>query len=342
MTSVFLATNGRIVLADSERVYVADGFGGQIGFRRVTAFTADTGEIVWQRSDLTGKDNVFLQAIVDETLIVNGQFDTVTSVDSATGNSHWTFALPQGYGAVGSVAVGEVLVVTAEAPSEGDIRPPLVYGLNLADGTKLWETPLVEGTDLQWHSPPVADGVVIVTSTLSHPGSASGNMVHAVETSSGKIRWVGDLGGVQGFFVSATLVTDDLAIVRTPEGGIAALRLSNGAEVWRHEGATPLAIGNDGDVYAVGEGILILDSATGAETQLVDPQQWDGFPIEAAIIQDEQLITTGRAGVGGYDLQTGQPIWHWYPGSAVDLAAVTKEFVAVPTGEPAVTVIDIP
>lgn len=61
----------------------------------------------------------------------------MTAVESSTGDTIWSFELPEGDGAVRSVVVDDSLVVGTEAPREGDVRPPIVYSLDLADGSLL-------------------------------------------------------------------------------------------------------------------------------------------------------------------------------------------------------------
>jgi outer membrane protein assembly factor BamB len=345
MSDATLASSGYIVLADEERVYVADGFGeGNDPTRAVSAFEATNGELLWQRTDLTPDlaDDVFLQVLTGRRLVVNAQYHTVTAVNAITGESLWTFSLPNNYGAVRSTARGDVLFVTTEAPREGDVRPPVVYALDLDNGTVIWETALAEGTDLQWHNPPIAQGLVFVSSTLSHPGSATGNKVHALDIETGEVRWVVDLGGEQGFSFYPALVSGDLLVLFSPVGSTLALDISDGTQVWTQPGTFPLAIGLNGAIYATDDGIVQLSHADGEARTLIEPRDL-GMPIEGGTVQDNVLIMTGRLGAIGFDLTNEVLTWRVEMQPAAAPLAITDRIIATPTGNPrGVAVFSIP
>lgn len=345
MSDATLASSGNIVLADGDRVYVADGFGsGRRPARKVSAFDSMTGELVWQRDDLTtgdSVDDVFLQALVEGLLVVNGQYDSVTAVESASGDVLWSFQLPEGYGAVRSTVAGNAVLVGTEAPREGDIRPPIIYALDLDDGSLLWESALAEGTDLQWSAPPVAEGLAFVSSTLSHPGSASGNMIHAVDVSTGEIRWVVDLGGDQGFRFYPTLTTKGLIVSGSPDDSAIAHRVADGSEVWIQPGSVPMAVDSNGKIYAHAEGIVELDGDHGTPTPIVGSDAI-AMSVDGIVIHDvDRLILTGRFGARGLHLPSGELFWGIDTPAAVAPSAVTSRLmvVAIDSG---VAVFDIP
>lgn len=348
MDNSTLATSGRIVVADGERVYVADGFGGPDGGTTLGALSAGTGEVVWVRDLVDEPGNIFIQTVVDGTLVVNDQVDTVWALDAATGEIRWTFAIPT-YGAVGSVVTGDTLVLTVDAQSEGDTRPPVVYGLDLAEGAVRWQTTLTEGTDLQWHSPALGDGVVVVSSTLSHPQSAPGNMIHAVDLGTGAIRWTVDLGGEQGFHHAPTLIDSGTVLVRGPDG-IVALDLSDGSERWRSPNLWPLAVMPSGELLAAdgspygGEAgdVVLLDPVTGSPSLLIAADPSIGFPLGDVFVQDGSMILATRSGLRGFDLD-GSLLWSWNALSpVVDLPALAGGLVAVPTADRSVVAISLP
>ncbi|MEX1038817.1 MAG: PQQ-binding-like beta-propeller repeat protein [Acidimicrobiia bacterium] len=344
MSDATLASSGHIVLVDNERVYVADGFGEEDAESRVSVFDAATGELAWQRDDLTADvsvNDVFLQALVGDILVVNGQYDSVTAVKSATGETLWSFRLPEGYGAVRSAAVGDVLLVGTEAPREGDIRPPVVYALNLTDGSVLWETPLAEGTDLQWHSPPIADGLAMFSSTLSHPGSASGNMIHAVDVTTGHVRWVAELGGDQGFHFYPALISGELLVSWSPDGSAVAHRVTDGSQAWVQPNVIPMAVDVDGTVYAYASGIVELDPTDGTTTPVAGSDAV-AMTVDAIVIHDDrQLVLTGRFGARGLHLPTGEQTWRIDTPAAVAPSAVTSRLIVVAI-DSGVAVFDIP
>lgn len=344
MSSATLASSGDIVLADDVRVYVADGFGiGPHPEYRVSAFDAVTGQLVWQRDDLTttdSVDDVFLQALVGNTLVVNGQYDSVTAVESSSADTIWSFELQEGYGAVRSVVVDDSLVVGTEAPREGDVRPPIVYALDLADGSLLWETALAEGTDLQWSSPPVTGDLLFVSSTLSHPKSASGNMIHALNVSSGEVRWIADLGGDQGFHFYPALISGDLLVSMSPDGSAVARPIDDGSEAWVRPDAIPMAVDPDGTIYAYAQGVVELDPVDGSVTPIVGADAL-AMSVEGIVIYDDQLIVTGRSGAIGIQLPDGQEAWRINAPEGVAPAAVSSNLlvIAIDTG---VAVFDLP
>lgn len=237
--------------------------------------------------------------------------------------------------------VEDVLLVGTEAPREGDIRPPIVYALNLADGSLLWETALAEGTDLQWHSPPIADGLALISSTLSHPRSASGNMIHAVDVSTGEVRWVAELGGDQGFHFYPALISGELLVSWLPDGSAIAHRIADGFEVWIQPDVIPMAVDADGTVYAYANGIVELDPVDGTSTAVVGADALD-MTVDGIVIHDhDRLILTGRSGVRGVDRSSGEQVWRIDTPVAVAPSAVTPSLIVVAI-DSGVAVFDIP
>ena len=330
---------GRLVLADAHRVYVADGFGD---FSHVVALSTETGETLWRRDDLTrDRDDWFLQTVAGETLIVNSQYHWPLGLDARSGETVWTFMLPDGYGVASSTLVGPRLVAVAGAEREGDVRPPLAVALSVADGTLLWETPLADGMDPNWAAPVAAGGVVAIASTESHPGSSdSGNMVHLLDVDSGEIKWVNHLGGSQGFHVYPSFIINQRVIVWW-SGNIAALDTTTGDRIWRTGGQT-LALGNDGKIYAERDGVIKVDHLTGETSKLIDSESLDGFEIIGAAITGTEVIAFGTDGLRGIDPATGELLWSIDHERAADLPSVTGGFVVVPTQDRAVTLFDLP
>jgi outer membrane protein assembly factor BamB len=322
-------------MADSDRLYVADGFGDGQSPNRVSAFDVRTGELLWDLKDLQGvdEDDVFLQALADDVLVVNGQDRTITAVNAETGATLWSLALPVEYGTKRSSIKDGVLYSSTDTSSEGDTQPPIVYAFDLEDGTLLWETSLAEGTDAQWHKPPIEEGVIYVSSTLSHPGSASGNMVHALEVASGEILWATDIGGEQGFSFHPAFNSGEYLITYSPEGATVALRTSDGSVVWEVPGTFPIAVDSDGSIYGGGDGVLILDSDDGGTMTLLDGDEV-GFDVTGGLVQGEQLILTGDTGAIGYDLSAEVIVWRIQTPMASAPPAVTPEVIAVPIGTP--------
>lgn len=150
MIDSFLATSGRIVLADIEQVYVADGFGGREEGRNVAALSASAGEVAWTRDDLADGDSVF-------TSTHRRHPDCQWPVRHCPGGRHRQRRCALDSPAPRRVRGGRERVCRRDADrhrrgaDRGRHSPTLVYGLDLADGSQRWLTSLTDGTD-----PPVA------------------------------------------------------------------------------------------------------------------------------------------------------------------------------------------
>jgi outer membrane protein assembly factor BamB len=218
--------------------------------------------------------------------------------------------------------------------------------LSTSNGELVWQAALAEGTDLQLHSPPIGEGVVAIATTLSHPLSAPGNLVFALDPGTGQLKWSADLGGTQGFHQYPSLIADGRVFVKGPDG-VVALDVSNGELLWEAEGYSPLAI-DQGGVLAVPDSdenaswhIDRLDGATGAATPVAS-QGIETRPMQAVIRGDQLLVTTDDS-IVGLALSDGAPEWSWRaPYSIVDLPAVSGDLVAVPTADQSVVVLDLP
>ena len=346
MSNSFGASSGDIVMANDDFVFVADGFGHGDDQHNVTAFDADTGEVLWQRDDLPelgSNGAVFLQALSGETLIVNAQHGPVAAVDTATGSTLWVSRLPLRYGATRSTVSGDVLFVAADATFEGDIRPPVVLAVDLRDGSQVWATALAEGTDLQWHSPPIADGLIFVSSTISHPESADGNMVHALDLSTGEVAWSIGLGGEQGFSFAPGLIARGVLAVSSHPQGTVALDVGNGAQMWVVPDAFPIGLSPDGQFLAYGPtGVVELDLQTGADVLVIPAEDLGTIPYDAKMHQGA-LIVSEPGWVESYDLNSGRRLWRINVATTNAPVAYTDEFLVAPTADPiGVSVFDIP
>ncbi|MGH8926175.1 MAG: PQQ-binding-like beta-propeller repeat protein [Acidimicrobiia bacterium] len=158
MTDAFFSDN-RLLAADDETVFVADGWGGlqETSESGVTAISAISGERLWQRTDLstvTYHTGLFIQLLTSERLVVNDEEGLLAALVPATGETIWSFDLPLGYNASGAVTSNSIMYVGAHATGEGETAPPIAYAIDLTDGSAIWQTTLAGGTDLQ----PIAPG----------------------------------------------------------------------------------------------------------------------------------------------------------------------------------------
>jgi outer membrane protein assembly factor BamB len=133
--------------------------------------------------------------------------------------------------------------------SEADLRPPIVYAVDLATGRRRWRAVLEPGTDLQWGAPVVEGGLVLVADTPSHPGSVPISHLHALHADTGRERWKATLGeGEQGFHTQRPLVIGGLVLTVNTSGALLAVDAGSGRRVWRERRGPylPLIVGTSG------------------------------------------------------------------------------------------------
>ncbi len=142
VTPTFLRT----LAMDASTVFASDGFAEPSVVR---ALNRDTGAVRWSRQFPSA---AFIQGSAGGVIVIGEQYDRITGLDSRTGRVRWTVDLRAeglaGYGAVVSAILPGTSVIGLSANAEGDVRPPVIVGLNLGSGTIRWRTPLADGTDL--------------------------------------------------------------------------------------------------------------------------------------------------------------------------------------------------
>jgi outer membrane protein assembly factor BamB len=114
-------------------------------------------------------------------------------------------------------------------------RSRVRWCLNARTGETIWKRTI--RTHHQDSSPTLADGRLYLLCTLGKP------VVHCFEAADGKPVWSRELNGSKGTrhygFAGSTLLWEDLVIVNVGLG--AAVKKSDGAVAWEHEGASGLA-----------------------------------------------------------------------------------------------------
>lgn len=338
MMDAFFPDN-RLLAADDDTVFAADGWGDFSNEPRgVSAVSASTGEIVWRRTDvlaLPGEDGLFLQLLAPDRLIVNGQGGLLAALNPATGETEWAISFPEGYNASGSVATGNIMYVGAHPTHEGDIRPPIAYAVDLTDGSVIWSTSLAEGTDLQPVAPALSDSSVLFSSTLSHPGSADGNMIHSVSRENGSVLWELNVGGEQNFKFFPTLIRGDVAIVPGPDEALGVSTI-DGTTIWTAPNAQPLVQTDDGRALGwTNQGIAELDWETG-ETTLFAEVDWarDVYRPNAGLLVEDQLVVSDGRSLRAFSLTDGRFLWEWAaPGVIVDTPITVGTAIALPIGD---------
>lgn len=336
MNDAFFA-DGRLLASDGERLFVADGHGSfDDSPRMVTALSPDSGSILWQQDFANSiQQGLFIQAVSADRLLVSVAEGQVWTLDTSTGEILGEFDLLPGYGAAGTVASDDVYFLGADTSSEGNVDPPHIMSVTFDDGTPNWQTPLAEGTDLQPIAPAYTNPTLIVTSTLSHPGSADGNMVHALDSADGSILWSVDLGGDQQFKFFPSLVVDNDVIVSGPDGA-AALSLATGEQAWTASNVQPLALGPDGTIYAYApNGVVTVDPDTGESDPFIDLAWSHRYaPIGLWFIRDQVVISDGIR-LRAFSQTSGDLTLDWSadPGAIVDFPIhVATNLMAIPIG----------
>lgn len=260
-----VASSGDVILPAGDLVLVAEGFGSGSAepTGRITALARDSGDALWS-AELGGP--AFLQGTAGGIVVANTQHERIVGLDVTDGEIRWDIALSdvglEGYGAVTSAITESVSAIGVSATFEGDTRAPVVLGVDTATGELLWTTPLVEGTDLMFGTPPVNDHHAVFTSTLSHPGSAEENVAALLDLVDGSVVWTVGMGGSQGF-------SDHPAIINGPyvhlpaHPDVLTVDLRDGEQRWARNGYGA-ALVDDGLWLLTYEGTLeLVDPATG-------------------------------------------------------------------------------
>ena len=251
--------SGSQLASGGQRLFVASGHTEDAA---VVALELATGEKAW-RTDLDGSAS--LHAANDELLIVSSQGGRVVALDVSTGERIWEHRLPDGYQAGTATVDDRILYLVAGAGAEGDTSPPLVFALDLDDGTLRWSSTLTAGTDPQWSPPTIVDDLLLVAATPANPEVDAGNRVHALQLADGTDAWTIDLGGRQGFTSRATAATDGVLHIRVAGVGVVTLDIQQGDISHTIEDAILIGAGPSGPLYVAG-----LDEPT--VVRAVDPR----------------------------------------------------------------------
>jgi outer membrane protein assembly factor BamB len=324
-----LAPQDRTLRAAGDLVVATTGFGGSGG--RAGAYDAGTGARRWAAR--TGPD-AFVVAVDGGWLVVAPQYGPLLGLDLATGEERWRFELAEGQGPESGAIAGDTLFVGTSFPSEGAVDPPVVYALELATGRQRWRAVLDPGTDLQWAAPVVDGGQVLVADTLSHPGSAPGSHLHALDAGTGRRRWKADLHAPeQGFFAEPPVVAGGLAYLPTASRMLVAVDTRTGRQVWRDQGGFPLVAGvRAGLLIALVDDILVgFDPATGARRWQTPAGSGPGE--RWAVLDGDAVLVAGAGAVAATDPATGAVRWRAAVGDAVGrpVAAGGRVYVATRT-----------
>lgn len=215
------------------------------------------------------RDTAFIQGRREDMLLVASQYEVMAALDVETGVERWRHKFAPTESPGHPALAANTMYLPTEFPLEGDTTAPNVYGVDLSTGAIRWRTSLQRGSDVQWSPPVITQGIVLVADTPSHPGSAKSSWLHALDATTGHLRWRFDLEtDRQGFHDEQPLTDAKRVFVASPAGTLYAVDLRTGEEVWRRAGATlPRLIEADGNVVVVemdGD-LLQLDARNGSQ-----------------------------------------------------------------------------
>lgn len=302
MSACCPAQAGHLIVpaGDTVYVYAANGFGtdgtaaetgrcpGCTG--RITAIDRSTGEVRW--STELGED-AWLQGVAGDTVIANTRRDRIVGLDAADGGVRWEISLPEigldGYGAVRSAVVAPRSAIGLSVWNNvDDTRPPVVLGVDTSTGNVAWRTALVEGTQINWGTPPVRDGEAVFVSTLGYPGNAEvNNVAHLIELADGDVRWAVDLGGEQGLGIETSAVIDGPQVHLPAYPDLVTVDRDDGRLLWARPGSTFVST-TEGVWWDRGSHLALLDARTGEVVREVD----------SPVAQSVQLLDLGDGRIG--------------------------------------------
>jgi len=338
MSASFGASSGDLTAANSDAVFTATGFGsttstGESG--TVTAVDRGTGTERWA-VELGGP--AFIQGVIGSTVIANNQEDRIIGLDATDGSVRWEISLADrgldGYGAVTS-AVGEpVSAIGLSASNEGDLRPPVVVGVDTNTGEIVWTTPLEPGTDLTFGTPPVDGGQTVFVSTPSHPGSAPENLAHLIDVADGSIEWDAGLGGAQGFGDHGAVI--DGPFVHLPaEPDVFTLNRGDGSMAWTRPGRGAVYVNDELWIIGTGNALERLDPATGELLSTIASPVED--PTQVLDLGDGDLGIVSYTSMVAIAAGGQERFRAFWPARLADSVRVDDRLLVVATGDAAVS-----
>ncbi|CAN5555616.1 hypothetical protein BH20ACT2_BH20ACT2_09290 [soil metagenome] len=284
------ASGGRLITTIDDLVLAAEGFGpGRAEpTGRITGLERGTGIMRWM---VELGDPAFLQGAAGGTAIANTQYERIVGLDVADGTVRWEIALSElgldGYGAVTSAVTEPLTAIGLSANAVGDVRPPVILGVDTRTGEVSWTTPLVGGTDLMWGVPSVSEGAAVFTSTLSNPGSAEENVAHLIRLADGSIGWTAGMGGSQGFS-DVPAVIDPPYVHLPAHPDVLTVALADGSPHRARPGYGAVLVGEHLWTLKADGSLVMQESATGVVMGQI------ASPVE----QPRQLLDLGEDLVG--------------------------------------------
>jgi len=211
------------------------------------ALNALTGEKLWQFSPDSA---IFSGPTVDDGVVYLASNDSkLYALNETTGKLKWSFKTVGELRSFPAVVDGVVYI--------GSAGGGMIYALDAATGSKIWNFTLAPGGTFQDSSPAVVGGVVYIGSTDFN--------VYALDASTGAKKWSFQTGNQ---VTSSPAVNGGVVYIGSVDGNVYALNASTGTKIWKYtEGSaiysSPSVTNNVVYVGSWDGTILALDASNG-------------------------------------------------------------------------------
>jgi outer membrane protein assembly factor BamB len=264
--------------------------------------------------------------------------------------------------------LGLVFGTGVSAADWPEFRGPTGQGIASGPGPERWGVD--EGVAWKvklpahgWSSPVIVDGRVVLTGARKDGGKTV-LVAFALEVASGKVLWSRDLfepgaaeitamHGKNSLASSTALVSDGVAYVHFGHMGTAALKLGDGAEIWKTKISYKPMHGNGGSPVVVGD-LLVVNADAEVDPMVVALRRKDGseawrtprgqevkskFSFSTPVVVENggrtEILSAGSGMIGAYAPKDGRLLWKVNYGegySVVPRPVVADGMVYVATG----------
>lgn len=284
--------------------------------RSVVAYDAASGARLWTLPLAVGGVEPLVPLVVDSTVVVATDTQTIERVDLRTGRRRWQARLG---GSASCTAMTSpvanrlhVLVVTQDRCNDSVPEPARLVAISLGEGTTVWER-LVAGTEQgEVHASPAANDDVVVVGGIGDRRSAVRDTYAAFDATTGAPRWAAQFDRAPEnialritqpprLYENAVVVVH-VATVLTDIARPAGIDLATGRVLW---------------FASIGNEVLLDDTLVGLDRVRDSPQQ-----LLAAIGVD---VLTGQTRWRDSELRNG----YWPLDVSSHAAFVSDRFVVV-------------
>ncbi|MER7200154.1 serine/threonine protein kinase [Streptomyces sp. CB01635] len=247
--------------------------------------------------------------VVDGVVYVGSDDNKMHALDARTGNPKWTYATGGNVDSLPTVVDGVVYFGSDDGS---------VYAVDAGTGNRAWAFPASINHNPVDESPAVAEGIVYI---------GSSNHVHALDATTGAVKWDFERPGTDWGFSSAAVV--DGVVYFGGATNVYALDAATGKQKWASNPGTDRGFSSpvvtDGIVYTGNrKDVYALDAATGK-------QKWaftidsDFFSLPAVV--DGVVYFGSNNSVYALDAATGAEKWIFTTGGSVQQPPVVVEGV---------------